>query len=367
MDAERGRRVGPLQRRLEPHRTARAGACRPASAREGLPLAVQVVSRPGAGGTAAGARRAARGRAALGGSGAARLRVSDEQALLGLAVEAARLGGRLLAERAAQGAEASVSSKSTPTDLVSEADLASQRAIHELLAAERPEDGFLGEEEGASVPGQSGLRWIVDPLDGTVNFLFGIPQWCGQRRGRGRAGDDRGGGLRPEPRGAVHSPRAAARALLEADGARRELRGRGEDPQGGEGADGLASAMVATGLAYDARVRARQAQALATADPARARHPALRQRGARSLLDRGRPLRRLLRALGQAVGRGGGRARVRARRAGGARAAGGGGPALGPARGAARGSRSSCTRSSAARERCGGWDSNPHALADRAF
>ena len=68
-------------------------------------------------------------------------------------------------------------SKSTPTDLVSEADLASERAIRELLAERRPDDGFVG-EEGDHVEGSSGLSWVVDPLDGTVNFLFGIPQWC---------------------------------------------------------------------------------------------------------------------------------------------------------------------------------------------
>ena len=91
-----------------------------------------------------------------------------------------RAGGDvpLLAERAHHGAEREVASKSTPTDLVSEADVASQRAIRELLAQRRPDDGFVGEEEeGTSEEGDSGLSWVVDPLDGTVNFLFGIPQW----------------------------------------------------------------------------------------------------------------------------------------------------------------------------------------------
>ena len=87
------------------------------------------------------------------------------------------MAGELLLERARAGREREVSSKSTPTDLVSEADLASERAIHALLAERRPEDGFVGEEGGPS-RGTSGLSWVVDPLDGTVNFLFGIPQWC---------------------------------------------------------------------------------------------------------------------------------------------------------------------------------------------
>jgi len=102
--------------------------------------------------------------------------VSDEGALLAVAVEAARMAGRMLRERARHGAE-EVSAKSTPTDLVSDADHASERSIRELLASRRPADGFVG-EEGGSTEGASGLSWVVDPLDGTVNFLFGIPQWC---------------------------------------------------------------------------------------------------------------------------------------------------------------------------------------------
>jgi len=74
-----------------------------------------------------------------------------------------------------QGTEEALSAKSTPTDLVSQADLAAQSAIRGLIATERSSDGFLGEEEGQDDPGSSGMRWVVDPLDGTVNFLFGIP------------------------------------------------------------------------------------------------------------------------------------------------------------------------------------------------
>src|SRR5271165_5133492 len=103
--------------------------------------------------------------------------MNDSAALLEVAVEAARMAGVLLAERAGRGAEREISSKSTPTDLVSEADLTAERAIRNLLAERRPDDGFLG-EEGGSREGTSGLSWVVDPLDGTVNFLFGIPQWC---------------------------------------------------------------------------------------------------------------------------------------------------------------------------------------------
>ena len=133
----------------------------------------------------------------------ARVLVSEADALLEIAVEAATMAGGLLLERVRAGDERSVSSKSTPTDLVSEADLASERAIRALLAERRPDDGFVG-EEGGSQDGTSGLEWVVDPLDGTVNFLFGIPQWCvsvAVRDGAGAAGGA-GGTLA----GAVYDP-----------------------------------------------------------------------------------------------------------------------------------------------------------------
>ena len=114
----------------------------------------------------------------MGAAASGRLLVSEEEPLLEVAVEAARMAGSLLAERRRRGAEREVTSKSTPTDPVSEADIAAQRAIRELLHRRRPGDGFLGEEGADEEGGSSGLTWVVDPLDGTVNFLFGIPQWC---------------------------------------------------------------------------------------------------------------------------------------------------------------------------------------------
>ncbi len=112
----------------------------------------------------------------MGAGAASGVLVSEADALLEVAVDAARMAGALLAERVRHGSEQHVASKSTPTDLVSEADTSSERAIRELLAERRPDDGFVG-EEGGSAQGTSGLRWVVDPLDGTINFLFGIPQW----------------------------------------------------------------------------------------------------------------------------------------------------------------------------------------------
>lgn len=200
--------------------------------------------------------------------------------LLEVAVEAAKCGGVLLAERVRQGAEREVSSKSTPTDLVSEADLASERAIRELLAARRPDDGFVG-EEGDHVESTSGLSWVVDPLDGTVNFLFGLPQWCVSVAVRDAQGTILAGAIYDPNREQLFSAaRGAPATLATGPVGTADL---GEDrstPTGSRGtielgdahalrprASDLASAMVATGFAYDARVRAAQAQVLASVIP----------------------------------------------------------------------------------------------------
>jgi myo-inositol-1(or 4)-monophosphatase len=187
--------------------------------------------------------------------------------LLEIAVEAAKMAGGLLLERAQAGSEREVTSKSTPTDLVSEADLASERAIRALLAKRRPDDGFVG-EEGGSEHGTSGLDWVVDPLDGTVNFLFGIPQWCVSVAVRDGAGGTLAGAVYDPNRGELFTATRDGKAWLSGGGAVNhdsgapaadaiELRG----SQRGE----LATAMVATGFAYDAKVRLAQAQVLARA------------------------------------------------------------------------------------------------------
>jgi myo-inositol-1(or 4)-monophosphatase len=191
--------------------------------------------------------------------------LTDPDELLGLAVEAARMAGGLLAERAALGAEREVSSKSTPTDLVSEADLTAERAIRGLLEARRPGDGFLG-EEGGSKEGSSGLSWVVDPLDGTINFLFGIPQWCVSVAVTDNHGTLAGAVFDPN-RGELFTATRGGPALISSAAGERRLEGRARDPRdrgaSASAASGLAGAMVATGLAYDATVRLAQARVLA--------------------------------------------------------------------------------------------------------
>ena len=96
--------------------------------------------------------------------------------LAGLALETARAAADLVRSRAQQ--EVSVAgTKTSDVDVVTEADRATEALIRERLLAARPDDAILGEEQDAE-PGTSGVRWIVDPIDGTVNFLYGIPQYA---------------------------------------------------------------------------------------------------------------------------------------------------------------------------------------------
>jgi myo-inositol-1(or 4)-monophosphatase len=100
----------------------------------------------------------------------------DPAALLALAVDVAREAAGLVA-RGRASAAASVDVKSSPVDVVTAVDRATERLITDRLLAARPDDGLLG-EEGAARAGTSGVRWVVDPIDGTVNFLYDLPAYA---------------------------------------------------------------------------------------------------------------------------------------------------------------------------------------------
>jgi myo-inositol-1(or 4)-monophosphatase len=106
----------------------------------------------------------------------------DPGELLGLAVDVAQAAGAMLAAGRPAGPSGRpevADTKSSPTDVVTEMDRAAEALIRERLLAARPRDAILGEEggeqAGRSGPGQ--VRWVVDPLDGTVNYLYGLPDW----------------------------------------------------------------------------------------------------------------------------------------------------------------------------------------------
>ena len=111
--------------------------------------------------------------------------MSNDVHTIDVAIEAARAAAAVLLPRF--GSERAIASKSTATDLVSAADIEAEQAIRAVLAARVPGDAVVG-EEGDATEGTSGRRWIVDPLDGTINYLYGIPMWCVSVACEGEAG-----------------------------------------------------------------------------------------------------------------------------------------------------------------------------------
>jgi myo-inositol-1(or 4)-monophosphatase len=166
---------------------------------------------------------------------------------LELAERAARAAGEVLMSYYGRGAEG-LASKTSPTDPVSDADREAERVIRELLTSERPEDGLVG-EEGAHATGANDRTWIVDPLDGTVNFLYGLRTWAVSI-----ALEDAEGLLV----GVVFDP-VDAECFSARRGEGAALNGR---PMHVNGCSELGQAMVATGFSYEAARRSEQAELL---------------------------------------------------------------------------------------------------------
>ena len=102
--------------------------------------------------------------------------MTDLAALAELALDVAREAGELIRSSREAGVEIA-DTKSSATDIVTAADRASEALIKERVLAARPGDGFLG-EEGADLVGTSGIRWVVDPIDGTVNYSHGLSSYA---------------------------------------------------------------------------------------------------------------------------------------------------------------------------------------------
>ena len=104
--------------------------------------------------------------------------ISTPEELLAIAVRIARQAAAT-ARRMRDAAITDVQTKSTDTDVVTAADKAVERQVVAALRAERPADGVLGEEYGDRTATAAGaVRWILDPIDGTVNYLYGLPQYA---------------------------------------------------------------------------------------------------------------------------------------------------------------------------------------------
>ncbi len=174
-----------------------------------------------------------------------------QEIALSLAIEA----GALLAE--GQAGVRVADTKSTPTDVVTAMDRASEELIVRRLDELCPGDGLLA-EEGSSRPSRTGLEWVVDPLDGTVNYLYGVPFWSVSVAVRDLTHDaDR------SLVGVVHAPVLAMTWVAQSGGGA----SRSGVPMGGSSASSLEQALVGTGFGYASDRRGRQAEVLSRVLP----------------------------------------------------------------------------------------------------
>ena len=196
----------------------------------------------------------------------------DARALVDLARRIAAEAGRLLMDRPDVLA---LSQKSSPTDIVTQMDRSAEDLLVREILAVRPHDGILGEESGER-PGSSGVRWVLDPLDGTTNYVYGLPFWSVSV--------------------GVEVDGAAVAGVVEAPVLRRTyyaVRGDGSwlEESGPEGAvvstrlaasdvDSLSQALISTGFGYAPETRLRQAEDLRLIAP---RVRDIRRLGAASL------------------------------------------------------------------------------------
>ncbi len=171
----------------------------------------------------------------------------DPDELCRVAVELAEEAGELLV-KGQDRVRTSVETKSSGTDMVTEMDRASERLIVDGILARRPGDGVLG-EEGAARTGTSGVRWVIDPLDGTTNYLYGFPSF-GVSIGVEVDGLSIAGAVRDAVHGETFT---AVRGGGSWCGARR---------LSVEGPSTLSLALVGTGFSYDAGRRSLQAEVL---------------------------------------------------------------------------------------------------------
>ena len=99
--------------------------------------------------------------------------MNETEEILKLALKIARQAGELLVNRPASW---ELTSKTTAIDIATQMDHASEKLIVDSILLARPDDGIIG-EEGANRESRSGLTWVIDPVDGTVNYFYGLPGW----------------------------------------------------------------------------------------------------------------------------------------------------------------------------------------------
>lgn len=181
----------------------------------------------------------------------------DPVALEQVACDVARAAGRLVVDD--RPAELGTTSKSTRTDVVTEMDQRSQELLLERLAALRPDDAVLGEEEGGR-GGTSGVTWVVDPIDGTINYLYGMAEYAVSVAAV--VGDPAVPGAWRTVAAAVVNPPTGELFHAHLGGGARLTTPTGTRVVHANPVSDLGLSLVGTGFGYDAGVRERQARAL---------------------------------------------------------------------------------------------------------
>lgn len=178
-----------------------------------------------------------------------------DDVLLALATEVALRAGQLLNDE--RPAVLEVTSKSSPTDVVTQMDRAAEDLLSGGILAVRPDDAILGEESGER-PGTSGVRWVIDPLDGTTNYLYDIPIWSVSV-----AAEVQGA----TAVGVVHAPALGLTYAATRGRGAVERSLRGERRLGPSDVSDVGQSLISTGFGYDSAQRRRQAEALVHVAP----------------------------------------------------------------------------------------------------
>lgn len=178
--------------------------------------------------------------------------MSGDDALLELTRATARTAAEFVRARRPRGRVQVTATKSSDTDVVTEIDRATERLIRTTIGAARPDDGILGEEGGES-RGSSAVTWIVDPIDGTVNFVHGLPAYS-VSIAAAVDGVVRTGCVVNVVTGEEFAARAGGGATLTYDA--------GEHRLGPPATVTLDHALIGTGFSYTAATRVRQGEAV---------------------------------------------------------------------------------------------------------
>ncbi len=175
---------------------------------------------------------------------------SSPQELLELALRIAKNAGELLVQRPLV---FDLTSKSVAIDIATQMDHESETLIVKSILEARPGDGIIG-EEGASRTSSTGITWVIDPIDGTVNYLYGLPGWS-----ISIAAKDESGVLA----GVVHSPTISSTWTASRGGGATF----NSSPITCNSLVPLDRALIGTGFAYDVKERVAQGEAIASLLP----------------------------------------------------------------------------------------------------